>query len=145
MRLVPVAVAMFVRRNPQGVFETWIQEREAGPLKGFWEFPGGKIESGETAWQAVVREIQEETNVSIKNQGQLLGIFHHDYGEKRVLLHLFKIPWEDSLINAPGLVVPLKNHDSAHHWGVNLLPANFRFVEHLYLSIYDGANEHSTA
>ena len=138
MILVPVAVAMFTRQSKQG-HETWIQQRTSGPLEGQWEFPGGKIEPGESAWQALVREIHEECNVVVKGEGKLLGIFSHDYGDKRVLLHVFQLPWEDDLIDATGRCVPLERTSSGREWNLPLLPANFRLVEHLCRSLYDGA------
>ena len=138
MKLVPVSVAMFTRSTQEG-FETWIQMRTSGPLEGQWEFPGGKIEVGETSWQALVREIQEECNVTISKEGKLLGIFSHDYGDKRVLLHVFQIPWEEALKDAAGRSVPLSRTFTGREWGVPLLPANFRLVEHLCRSLYDGA------
>lgn len=143
MKLVPVSVAMFVRSSSEGRFETWIQQRLDGPLAGKWEFPGGKIELGETPWQALVREIQEETSVSIKNQGKPLGVFAHDYGDKRVLLHIFQVPWEPDLLNANGRVVALHPESNGRDWGVDLLEANFRLVEYLCRSLYDGGDDKS--
>ncbi len=49
--------------NPKKFLAT---ARGYGEFKGKWEFPGGKIEVGETSQQALVREIQEELNVKIK-------------------------------------------------------------------------------
>jgi|GEM_PF-2347590 8-oxo-dGTP diphosphatase len=143
MKLIPVSVAMFVRPSSEGRFDTWIQQRTGGPLAGKWEFPGGKIEQGETPWEALVREIQEETAVVIKNQGKALGIFAHDYGDKRVLLHIYQVPWENDLKNADGLVVPLQSSSNGQEWGVDLLEANFRLVEHLCRSLYDGGDDKS--
>lgn len=137
MKLVPVSVAMFTRKTSEG-FETWIQQRQGGPLDGQWEFPGGKIEAGESAWDALVREIREETQVVVTGEGVLLGIFPHDYGDKRVLLHVYRVPWEDTLANAQGRTVPLTRTSSGREWNVPLLPANFRLVEHLCRSLYDG-------
>jgi len=137
MKLVPVSVAMFVKDTGSG-FATWIQQREGGPLDGQWEFPGGKIELGESAWDALVREIYEETQVVVTGDGILLGIFSHDYGDKRVLLHVYRVPWEESLSKAKGMTVELAPTTSGREWNVPLLPANFRLVEHLCRSLYDG-------
>lgn len=134
--LVPVAVAMFYRASAAG-FETWVQQRTAGPHQGQWEFPGGKIESGESPWQALVREIREETLVEVRSQGTLLGIFPHDYGERRVLLYGYALPWEDALASAAGMVLPLGPGSTGHEWQLPLLPANFTLVEHLVRFLYD--------
>ncbi len=136
MVLVPVAVAMFYQRSPEGDV-TWLQQRTDGQLAGMWEFPGGKIEVNETPWQALVREIREETGVEVQGQGQLLGIFPYDYGPRRVLLHVFRVPWQPGLSSDPGKVVGIRPGSRGEEWGLPLLPANFRLVEHLCRSLYD--------
>jgi mutator protein MutT len=136
--LVPVAVSVFYRRCSDGTFQTWIQQRTDGPLKGLWEFPGGKIEPGETSWQALVREIKEETNVDIRSQGQLLGVFPHDYGDKRVLLYVFMVEWEESLGQAQGMTVPITPQTTGREWAFPLLEANYGLVEHVRRALYDG-------
>lgn len=141
MKLVPVAVAMFYRPGASGGFETWVQQRTDGPLKDKWEFPGGKIEAGESPWEALVREIREETNVVVAGTGDLLGIFSHDYGDKRVLLHVFRVPWVETLALATGRVVPLSPQKNGSEWGLDLLPANFQLVDHLCRSLYDRGDE----
>lgn len=143
MKLVPVAVAIFIKQNSDGTFATWVQERTYGPLQGQWEFPGGKVEDQETPWQALVREIAEETNVTVTGVGKALGIFPHDYGDKRVLLHVFCVPWEEDLLKAPGKVVNLSPLHTGREWNIPLLPANFTLVEHLCRALYDKGHARS--
>lgn len=61
-KITEVAVAVFLK--PDGTF--LLSSRPEGkPYPGYWEFPGGKIEPGETVLQAMVRELMEELNVTI--------------------------------------------------------------------------------
>lgn len=136
MKLVPVAVAIFIKKNPDGLFDTFIQQRTAGSLKGLWEFPGGKIESGESSWDALCREIEEEVFFKIKTPGTLMGIYPVDYGEVRVLLNVFQIPWAQELESAAGKIVTLQKNADISRWQVHLLPANIRLVEDLCQGLY---------
>jgi len=52
--------------------------RGYGEFKGGWEFPGGKIEAGETPQQAVVREIREELDATVR-VGDLIDTIEYDY------------------------------------------------------------------
>ena len=141
MQLVPVAVAIFLKSKSDGTHDTWVQQRTYGSLQGQWEFPGGKIETNESPWQALVREIKEETNVDVTGVGKALGIYPHDYGDKRVLLHVFCVPWEEALLQAEGRVVPLSPGVSGKEWNIPLLPANFTLVEHLCRALYSEGND----
>jgi len=57
---------------------------------GKWEFPGGKVEQGETVAQALHRELQEEIAIDVLSCTPLIEIAH-DYGDKRVLLDVFLV------------------------------------------------------
>lgn len=63
-------------------------QRGYGEYKDWWEFPGGKIEAGESHEQALVREIREELNTDIK-VGSLLKTIEYDYPEFHLTLHCY--------------------------------------------------------
>jgi 8-oxo-dGTP diphosphatase len=64
MKIVQAAAAILV--NPSG--EVFIAERPTGKIwPGYWEFPGGKIEAGETPEMALKREMLEEIGVTLKS------------------------------------------------------------------------------
>ena len=68
-----------------------IAERPAGkPLAGFWEFPGGKVEAGEAAAEALCRELEEELGIEVRGAYRLLR-FAHDYPERRVNLDVWRV------------------------------------------------------
>lgn len=73
MKVVKVVAAVI--RNGDKIFAT---ARGYGDYKGQWEFPGGKIESGETQQQALIREIKEELDTDIE-VGDLIGTIEYDY------------------------------------------------------------------
>ena len=62
--------------------------RGYGEFKGMWEFPGGKIEPGETPKQALVREIQEELDTNIR-VGELIDTVEYDYSDFHLSMDCF--------------------------------------------------------
>jgi 8-oxo-dGTP diphosphatase len=77
-------VAAVIRRG-EAVFAT---QRGYGDFKDWWEFPGGKIEPGETAEEALVREIREELDAEIRVE-RLLKTIEWDYPAFHLTLHCF--------------------------------------------------------
>ena len=77
MKTIRVVAAVIVREknNQKQIFVT---QRGYGEFKGGWEFPGGKIEAGETSQDALIREINEELDARI-NVGELLDTIEYDY------------------------------------------------------------------
>ena len=57
---------------------------------GLWEFPGGKLEHGETAQQALARELHEELGIQVLNSEPLIRIYH-DYADKNILLDVWRV------------------------------------------------------
>lgn len=83
-----VVAAAVIRRG-----ETFlVTKRGAGHLAGMWEFPGGKLERGETPQEAVVRECREECGIEISVHAPI-EIVLHEYEEHRVLLLFFDCDW----------------------------------------------------
>ena len=70
-----IRVVAAVIRDKEKIFAT---ARGYGEFKGQWEFPGGKIEQGETPQQALKREIMEELNTEIE-VGELIDTIEYDY------------------------------------------------------------------
>lgn len=69
MKTIRVVAAVIKSQNEAGEAMIFATQRGYGEFKGGWEFPGGKIEEGETPEQALVREIKEELETEIKVGG----------------------------------------------------------------------------
>ena len=81
MKKIEVVAAIIVKEKK--VFAT---QRGYGEFKDGWEFPGGKIELGESSEEALVREIREELDVDIK-VGRLLETVEYDYPRFHLTMH----------------------------------------------------------
>lgn len=83
MKTINVVAAIIVDGN-----RTFATQRGYGPWKDWWEFPGGKIEPGESSKDALVREIREELATEIE-VGELLTTVEYDYPEFHLSMKCF--------------------------------------------------------
>lgn len=84
VRVVAAVICSSLQRKEK-VFAT---ARGYGNYKGMWEFPGGKIEQGETSQEALIREIKEELNVVI-SVGDYIQTVEYDYPEFHLSMDCF--------------------------------------------------------
>lgn len=121
-----IRVVAAVIRSEDKIFAT---ARGYGEFKGQWEFPGGKIESGETPQEALVREIQEELDVKIEI-GDLIDTIEYDYSSFHLSMDCF---W----CNVTEGEITLKEAEDARWlskdelYSVDWLPADMRLIEKL--------------
>ena len=81
-------VAAVICDSLQGKKRIFATARGYGEFKGMWEFPGGKIEPGETPQQALVREIREELDTTIR-VGDLIETIEYDYPDFHLSMGCF--------------------------------------------------------
>ena len=129
MKTIKVVAAVIKDINEKGQPIIFASQRGYGEFKGGWEFPGGKIEEGESPEQALEREIMEELDTKIEVL-ELIHTVEYDYPDFHLSMNCF---WCEIL---EGDLV-LKEHESAR-WltkeelkDVNWLPADVLLIDML--------------
>ena len=127
MKTIRVVAAVIKATNEKGDPMIFATQRGYGDFKGGWEFPGGKIEEGETPREALIREIREELETEIA-VGKLIDTIEYDYPTFHLSMDCF---WAE--IVSGDLV--LKEHEAAK-WltkdkldTVEWLPADVALIE----------------
>ena len=125
-------VAAIIRKGDK-IFAT---QRGYGEWQDWWEFPGGKMEVGETPEEALVREIREELSAEI-SVGELLTTVEYDYPAFHLTMHCF-------LCTLIGEALHLNEHEAAR-WltkdeldSVKWLPADEIVIEELKDYVNEG-------
>ena len=88
MKTIRVVAAVIGSRDREGRPIFFATQRGSGAYKDWWEFPGGKIEPGESPEQALVREIREELTVSIRVDRYLTTV-EYDYPDFHLSMDCF--------------------------------------------------------
>ena len=127
MKTIRVVAAVIKAVNKDGEPFIFATQRGYCALKDGWEFPGGKIEVGETPQEALKREIMEELDTEIE-VGELIDTIEYDYPEFHLSMNCF---WCE-VINGD---LVLKEHEAAK-WltmaqlnNVEWLPADITLIE----------------
>lgn len=127
MKTIRVVAAVIKAMNENGEPIIFVTQRGYGDLKGGWEFPGGKIEVGETPQDALAREIKEELDTDIE-VGELIDTIEYDYPTFHLSMDCF---WCEII---KGDLV-LKEHEAAK-WlklseldSVEWLPADITLID----------------
>lgn len=124
MKHIEVVAAIIRRGN-----EIFATQRGYGEFKDWWEFPGGKIEPGESLQQALVREIREELDATIE-VGELLQTVEWDYPTFHLTMHCFwcKLTCEALHLNEHEAASWL---DREHLRSVKWLPADYGILDEI--------------
>ena len=88
MKTIRVVAAVIQSKDVKGRPVVLATQRGYGEYKDGWEFPGGKIEAGETPQEALIREIKEELKITI-SVGDLIDTIEYDYPEFHLSMDCF--------------------------------------------------------
>jgi mutator protein MutT len=136
LKLLPVALALF-HRFRDSELEVWTQRRtDDGIYHGLLEFPGGKIEEGESPLAAAVREVQEEVGIDVDPaDGKLFGLYPNELNEKVVLLNVFLFLDQPSLLGR-GEWLTIESSQLSSPYRGKIPGPNHLIIDDLFRALY---------
>lgn len=124
MKEIEVSAAIIIKDN-----KIFITQRGYGEFKDYWEFPGGKLEKGESAKDCILREIKEELDADIEVI-KFLNTINYDYPTFKLTMHNFICKLKEDHIflleHEAAKFVDIKDLDT-----VNFLPADLLILDEL--------------
>lgn len=132
IRVVAAVIRAVNNKNKPVIFAT---QRGYGEFKGGWEFPSGKIESGETPQQALKREIMEELDTEIA-VGELIDTIEYDYPNFHLSMDCFwcEVIHGELILNE---AEDAKWLTMEHLADVKWLPADVTLIEKIGEALYE--------
>ncbi len=136
-----VSVVLFLKEINANSFSVWVQVREEiGPLYGMLEFPGGKIEEGETPEIAGRREVLEEVGIDLKSPIVLFKYQDYNTDLKNICLFVFLSNF-DQLPKEKGQWLEIPYDKKSEHLKGKIPPINHVILDDLAVYIQSQFNE----
>lgn len=132
MKLLPVALALFHRREGKEL-EVWVQTRtDDGPYHGLLEFPGGGVEKGESPFRACVREVREEVGIDVSAEPErFMGVYRNEHPGRVVLLYVFLFRDVEAL-RGKGEWLKLRSLSDSENYREKIPGPNHQIIEDLF-------------
>lgn len=136
--MTPVSIGIFIKKSTPGDYQIWLQKRaEDGPLNGLLEFPGGKIEPGESELEALKRELEEEVSWKASNTSTIEFFKSYTYGykDRSVKLNVFSID-DPNFTGKGNQWLDLNEKDPILNFKGRVPEANIQIIQDLAESLY---------
>ena len=138
MKILSVSIVIFYKELTKSSVKLWTQVRfDDGPFHGLLEFPGGKIEAGETPFEGGLREVKEEVDDKIDfSEAMLLGLYENLTATKRIILYPF-LTEAHPLLETKGEWLTIDFKELSEHLRGKIPHPNHQIIDDLCRYLYD--------